>query len=148
MSGITRESHYVPQATLRRWSDDGVNVWAYRLLAPSENVDPWRPCAIRGLTKQRDLYTTFEGDKEGDDFEKFITREIEAPGQSAIEKVIGNLKMKPAELACYREVRRCAADANAVVLRRVGAPNQRGHAEHARVCSQRAWAKVGNADRG
>lgn len=97
MSGITRESHYVPQATLRRWSDDGVNVWAYRLLAPSQNVDPWQLCAIKGLTKQRDLYTTFEGDKEGDDFEKFITREIEAPGQAAIEKVIGNLKMKPAD---------------------------------------------------
>ena len=97
MSNITRESHYVPQATLRHWSEDGVNVWAYRLLAPSENVDPWQLCAIKGLTKQRDLYTTFEGDREGDDFEKFITREIEEPGQAAIEKVLGNFKMEPAD---------------------------------------------------
>ena len=82
---------------MRRWSDDGVNVWAYRLLAPSENVEPWQLCAIKGLTKQRDLYTTFEGDREGDDFEKFITREIEEPGQAAIEKLLGNYKMKPAE---------------------------------------------------
>jgi Protein of unknown function (DUF4238) len=97
MSDITRETHYVPQATLRRWSEDGVNVWAYRLLAPSANIDPWQLCAIKGLTKQRDLYTTFEGDQEGDDFEKFITREIEEPGQAAIEKVIGNFKMKPGD---------------------------------------------------
>ena len=97
MSDITRESHYVPQATLRRWSEDGVNVWAYRLLAPSANIDPWQLCAIKGLTKHRDLYTTFEGDQEGDDFEKFITREIEEPGQAAIEKVIGNFKMKPGD---------------------------------------------------
>jgi len=73
-----------------------VNVWAYRLLGPSEKIDPWQLCAIKSLTKQRDLYTTFEGDQEGDDFEKFITREIEEPGQAAIEKVIDNFKMKPA----------------------------------------------------
>jgi hypothetical protein len=73
-----------------------VNVWAYRLLGPSEKIDPWQLCAIKSLTKQRDLYTTFEGDQEGDDFEKVITREIEEPGQAAIEKVIDNFKMKPA----------------------------------------------------
>jgi hypothetical protein len=40
---------------------------------------------------------TFEGDQEGDDFEKFITREIEEPGQAAIEKLVANVKMKPAD---------------------------------------------------
>jgi hypothetical protein len=97
MSEITRESHYVPQASLRRWSNDGVNVWAYRLLVSHQNVPEWEEYPIRGLTKQRDLYTTFEGDQEGDDFEKFITREIEEPAQAAIEKMIGNYKMKPAD---------------------------------------------------
>jgi hypothetical protein len=51
VSDITRETHYVPQATLRRWSEDGVNVWAYRVLAPSAIIDPWQQCAIKGLTK-------------------------------------------------------------------------------------------------
>jgi hypothetical protein len=106
MSGITRESHYVPLATLRRWSEDGMNVWAYRLLAPSTSIEPWQLCAIKGLTKKRDLYTTFEGDQEGDDFEKFITREIEEPGQEAIGKVIGNFKMKPGD---WRAVARFVA---------------------------------------
>jgi len=97
MPDIARESHYVPQATLRRWSEDGVHVWAYRLLVPHQNIPEWGEHRIRGMTKQRDLYTTFEGDQEGDDFEKFITREIEEPGQAAIEKLIGNFKMKPVE---------------------------------------------------
>jgi hypothetical protein len=97
MSDITRESHYVPQATLRRWSEDGVNVHAYRLLVSHQDVPEWQSYALRGLTKQRDLYTTFEGDQEGDDFEKFITREIEQPGQAAIEKLVANVKMKPAD---------------------------------------------------
>jgi hypothetical protein len=97
MSEITRESHYVPQATLRRWSQDGVSVQVYRLLVSHHNVPEWQLHPIRGLTKQRDLYTTFEGDQEGDDFEKFITREIEEPGQAAVEKLVANSKMKPAE---------------------------------------------------
>ena len=97
MSEITRDSHYVPQATLRRWSEDGVNVHAYRLLVSHQNVPEWQPHSLRGLTKQRDLYTTFEGDHEGDDFEKFITREIEEPGQAAIEKLVANAKMKPTD---------------------------------------------------
>jgi hypothetical protein len=40
---------------------------------------------------------TFEGDQQGDDFVKFITREIEEPGQAAIEKLIANAKMKPTD---------------------------------------------------
>ena len=97
MADITRETHYVPQATLRRWSADGVHVWAYRLMVSNRHVPEWDEHRIRGLTKQRDLYTTFEGDREGDDFEKFMTREIEEPGQAAIEKLIGEFKMKPVE---------------------------------------------------
>jgi uncharacterized protein DUF4238 len=96
MADITRESHYVPQATLKRWSLDGIHLSAYRLLVSHPNVPEWQNFTIRGLTRQRDLYTTFEGDREGDDFEKFITREIEEPGQEAIERLLGNFKMKPA----------------------------------------------------
>jgi hypothetical protein len=97
ISERTRESHYVPQATLRRWSEDGMNVHAYRLLVSHQNVPEWQPHTLRGLTKQRDLYTTFAGDQQGDDFEKFITREIEEPGPTAIKKLIANAKMKPTD---------------------------------------------------
>ncbi len=67
---------------------------AYRLLASHPNVPEWQSYAIRRLTRQRDLYTTFDGDQEGDDFEKFITREIEEPGQAAIEQLVANRRMK------------------------------------------------------
>jgi hypothetical protein len=97
MPEITRESHYVPQATLRRWSDDDAHVWAYRLLVSHQNVPEWKRYSIREITKQRDLYTTVEDGQEGDDFEKFVTRSIEEPGQEAIEKLIGNARMKPTD---------------------------------------------------
>ena len=55
-----------------------------------------RPRFAIGRPTRRELYTTFDGDVEGDDFEKFITREIEEPGQEAIERLLSNFKMKPA----------------------------------------------------
>jgi hypothetical protein len=45
-------------------------------------VEPWQSCAIKDLTKQRDLCTTFEGDQEGDDFEKFIISSLMRRTQS------------------------------------------------------------------
>ncbi|MGE3843022.1 MAG: DUF4238 domain-containing protein [Vicinamibacterales bacterium] len=93
---ITRDSHYVPQATLRRWSGDGTHVWAYRLLVSHENVPLWERKTIRGLVFQDDIYTTLCGDQESDDFERFITS-IEERGQAAIEKLLAHSKMKPAD---------------------------------------------------
>ena len=44
---ITRDSQYIPQATLRRWSEDGNRVWAYRLLVSHPNVLEWEPRSIK-----------------------------------------------------------------------------------------------------
>ena len=96
MPNITRDSHYVPQATLRRWSIDGTHICAYRLLVSHENVPLWERKGIKGMVCQDDLYTTFSGDAETDDFERFITS-IEQPGQDAIEKLLARSKMKPAD---------------------------------------------------
>ena len=93
---ITRESHYVPQATLRRWSDDETHVWACRLLVSHETVPLWERKAIKGLVCQDDIYTTFYGDQETDEFEQFITS-IEEPGQVAIERLLAHRKMKPVD---------------------------------------------------
>lgn len=92
---ITHDSHYVPRATVRRWSDDGISVEAYRVLVSHENVRLWSKQSIRSIVRQADLYTTFQGDEETDAFEKSITRQYEEPGQEAIEKLLGRQKMKP-----------------------------------------------------
>ena len=102
-----------------------MNVHAYRLLVSHQNVPEWQPQALRGLTKQRDLYTTFEGDQEGDDFEKFITREIEEPGQAAIEKLVAKAEDETRRLAFDRQVCRRPADADAAVFHRMGQETQR-----------------------
>ncbi len=40
--GITRDSHYVPMAALRRWSNDGTYLFAYRILVSTPKVPEWR----------------------------------------------------------------------------------------------------------
>lgn len=95
-SNITRDSHYVPQATLRRWSEDGYRVWAYRLLVPHENVPRWELKSIKGLVCEDDLYTVFSGDSETDEFERLMTS-IETPGQEAMEKLLARSRMSRAD---------------------------------------------------
>jgi hypothetical protein len=95
MSDITHNSHYVPQATIRRWSDDGIHVYDYRILVSNANVPEWVKQPIKSVTRQADLYTTLEGDEESDTFEKHITRVYEEPGQDAIEKLLSRQRMMP-----------------------------------------------------
>ena len=97
MPDITRDSHYVPQATLRRWSNDGVYVYAYRILVSHDSVPEWVKQPIKSMTRQADLYTTLEGDEESDKFEKRFTHLYEEPGQAAIEKVLAGQRMMPRE---------------------------------------------------
>ena len=97
LQNITRNNHYVPQATLQRWSDDGAHVYAYRLLLSHSNVPEWEHRTIRGLAQQPDLYTVLSDGKEEDEFETFITRGFEEPGQQAIEKLLSRSSMKPAD---------------------------------------------------
>jgi hypothetical protein len=61
-----------------------------------ENVPLWERKGIKGLVCQDDLYTTFSGDAETDEFERFITS-IEEPGQEAIESLLARSKLKPAD---------------------------------------------------
>jgi hypothetical protein len=93
MSDITRENHYVSQATLRRWSSDGIRVYSYRLLASRAEVPEWKLRSIGGIAFQENLYTTFSGGLEADEFEKWITTKFEEPGLEAVDKLIARARL-------------------------------------------------------
>lgn len=95
----TRDSHFVPQAYLRRWSDADQKVWCYRLLVSYPSVPPWKKHSIRGLAYQAHLYTTLRGTEETDDFERWIEREFETPGSEAIEKAVNDRRLTKADWA-------------------------------------------------
>lgn len=97
MSNFSRDSHFVPQATLRRWSQDGRQIQTYQLLVPHSGVPVWRLRSIKGIALQRDLYTTFSGGKELDSFEHWIAKEFEEPGLEAVNKLISYSRLKPSD---------------------------------------------------
>ena len=97
---ITRDSHYIAQASLRRWSIDGTRVYAYRTLVSRPEVPEWRLRPIRGLAYQPDLYTSFAGGREVDDFEHWIAKEYEDPGLEAVDKLLANCRMTTSDWQC------------------------------------------------
>ena len=81
MRQITHDNHFVPQLYLKQWSDDGIHIWAYRILVSHENVPEWDYRPISGVAYQRDLYTSYDNGQEVDDFEKWLETEFENPVQ-------------------------------------------------------------------
>ena len=97
MPQTVRDSHYVPQATLRRWSVDGTRVHAYRVLVSREEVPAWELRSIKHVAYQRDLYIVASGGKKSDDFEHWVQREYEDPGFEAIEDLLASRQMTAAQ---------------------------------------------------
>ena len=88
MQNITRDNHYIPQAVPHQWSNDGERVHAYRILVSHSEVPEWELRSISGTAYHRDLYTSFTGDEELDEFEQWIEKEFEIPGLEAINKLV------------------------------------------------------------
>ena len=94
---MARDSHYVPMATLRKWSADGTHLFAYRILVSSPKVPMWRRRPIRGVACRRDLYTVFSGGQELDDFERGLSADFEQPGLEAIDKLVRGARLTPVD---------------------------------------------------
>ena len=88
MQNITRDNHYIPQAVLRQWSNDGERVHAYRILVSHSEVPEWELRSISGTAYHRDLYASFTGDEGLDEFEQWIEKEFETPGLETINKLV------------------------------------------------------------
>lgn len=93
MNAVTRENHFVPQALLRRWSNDKAFLNAYELLVNHEEVPIWSRKSIRSAACQSDLYTEFDGERDSDAFEREVGRDYETPALAVIDDLVENRRV-------------------------------------------------------
>jgi hypothetical protein len=94
------ENHYVPEVYLKRFSQQGGKVYAYRTLVSHPNVRLWKPVSPGGIAYYRHLYTRIVGGRETDDIEKWLSREFEAPAENAIKKATTGLRLTREDWIC------------------------------------------------
>lgn len=97
MSQLTRRNHFVPQAYLRRWADQKDRVWCCRLLVSHAGVPLWKRHSVRGIGYHEHLYTSVMAGEESDGIETWLEQEFETPGQRAIERVVSERQLTPAD---------------------------------------------------
>lgn len=83
----TRRNHYAPAAYLRGWANESDKVQTYALLVPHANVPRWKERSPENIAYRADLYTSVSGGTESDEFEQWITREVEEPALEPLRKV-------------------------------------------------------------
>lgn len=93
----THNNHYVPQATLRRWAGPDRKISTHALLVPSDSVRPWIRRSPKVIGSRLGFYSRHSSSAELDEFETWLTRTYEEPGQDAIEKLLRNDRMQPAD---------------------------------------------------
>src|SRR4051812_47165220 len=82
-----RDSHYVPQSYLRRFSPNGSKfVHAYRTLVPREGMRLWDYRSTKSIAYQRDIYTSVADGKESDRIERWLRDEVENPVQPVFDR--------------------------------------------------------------
>ncbi|HGM6309372.1 TPA: DUF4238 domain-containing protein [Pseudomonas putida] len=92
MERIKKDNHYVPQAYLRQWMNNG-KILTYRLLVPHEKCEPWKPQSPKSIAKHQHLYTYFSGSKDSDEIERWLDRDFEAPASAPIAKVVSESRL-------------------------------------------------------
>ena len=53
MTQVTRDTHYVSRALLRRWAHGDNELWAYRTLVPRAAYREWEEIGVGGAAHQR-----------------------------------------------------------------------------------------------
>ena len=91
-----RDNHYVPHLYLKRWASAHKRVWVYRTLVSHPRVHLWSESSIRGVAYHQHLYTRIVGAHETDEIERWLDQEFEAPAEAALQKVISDARLTPA----------------------------------------------------
>ena len=94
MQQLRKDNHYVPKLYLKQWAKDG-QVPTYRLLVPSERNPLWKSQSLKGIAFHQHLYTYVVGQKETDEFERWLDCEFEGPAEEAIRRVVQGEQMYP-----------------------------------------------------
>lgn len=95
MNEFSRDNHFVPMMSLKRWAFDNETVWLYRLLVSHSNVPEWKRQSIRGIAYQQNLYTRLVAGDETDEFERWLNTEFETPAEEALRKATSNQYLSP-----------------------------------------------------
>lgn len=85
---FSKKNHYVPQFYLKQWSADGEHIWQYKKLVPNMNVPLWAYKSTSEIAYEKYLYAQNTGKTLCDDFEKWISQEVENPAKNVISKLI------------------------------------------------------------
>jgi hypothetical protein len=92
-----RDNHYVPRSYLKRWTHGDLKVWSYRILVSHSRVPLWRESSTRGVAYHEHLYTKLAASGESDEIEHWLDADFETPAESAIERVISDRSLSPAD---------------------------------------------------
>ncbi len=84
---VTHDNHFVPQAALRKWTDDWGQIQAFRTIVSHTDVPLWESKSTRGIAFRRDLYTQTIDGIESDQLERWLSQEFEQPAFRVIDKL-------------------------------------------------------------
>ncbi|MBR3158802.1 MAG: DUF4238 domain-containing protein [Atopobiaceae bacterium] len=86
-----RDNHYVPQAYLRQWSNNGNTVWTYDTVVRDKRQNAWRSKSVRGVAHWLDFYTQVCDDGTIDDsIEVLFGENYELKASNVLKKVREN----------------------------------------------------------
>jgi hypothetical protein len=85
---LCRDSHYVPQSYMRRFSPCGDKfVYAYRTLVPRAGMREWEYWPTKRIAARKDIYTSVAEGKESDRIERWLNDEVENPAQAVLDRL-------------------------------------------------------------
>jgi hypothetical protein len=93
MTELRSDNHFVPKVYLKRWSTDGLRIWAYRTLVSHQNVPLWKLNSLRSIAFHSHLYTRFSANGETDEIERWLDKEFETPAEEALNKAISDKRL-------------------------------------------------------